>query len=257
MANTFINPELFQAGVEAKLESKRNLLPLVQSESITGVQAGKINLISNVYDAEAEEVAPGKQIPIKNLKQAEVEVEFKKIAVGHKILDEEVNRGFGDPIGFAETSLAKAIDVYQDKEVAGLLDSATKFNVEGEVTSDTIIDSIAMFGDEFTNGENFLVMSPANYGKLQKSLAKTNTTLELQNNPYGVQIILSSHVGDNAYLVQEGAIKEFVEQAVEIEPERNAGTKSTDVYGSKMYGVQLYDESKVVGIKPATEGPEA
>lgn len=252
MANTLVNADIFKAGLESKLGARRKLLQFVEQESVENMQVGKVNLVTNDYIGDAVVVSAGAPIPVTDMKQTKTEVTFEKIAKGVKVTDEEMKQGFGDPVGNAEDQTVLAIDGKMEAKVADALRTAT-FSVEDvALDSDVIIDAIGAMGENIEDAPYFLVVAVADYAKLQKELKGTGT--DLNNNPFGATVIMSSRLeAGEAYLVQEGALKELVQKDTDVETERKAGEKSTYVYTDKIHGVYIQDQSKIVKISVVGE----
>ena len=248
MANQLVNAELFRAGVDEKL-GKRKLLQFVDVESVSGLQVGTFNVITNEDIGDATVVPAGTQIPLAEMKQSKKPVTFEKLAKGVAITDEEKKQAFGDPVGNAEEQTAKAIDGKAEAKIADLLASAT-FSVETvALDSEAILDAIAVMGEGIEDAPYFLVVTPATYAELQKELGQK---FVLNNNPFGANFVMSTRIADGeAYLVQEGAIKEVRQKDLDIEVSRNAGKKQDEVYTDVIHAVYIQDQSKIVKISVA------
>lgn len=246
MANTLINAEVFQTGVESKLGAKRKLLQFVDQESVEGMQVGTINVVTNQYIGDAEVVPAGTQIPLTDMVQDQSPVTFEKIAKGVAITDEEKKQTFGDPVGQAEDQTVMAIDGKAEAKLADLLKTAT-FSVEAtEINSEALLEAIAVMGEGIEDAPYFLVVTPKAYGALQKEVGMN---FDLNNNPFGAEIVLSTRVADDeAYLVQAGAIKEVIQKSVDVEVSRNAGKKQDEIYTDLIHAVYIQDQSKIVKI---------
>lgn len=251
MANGLINVDLFKAGVEGKLGAKRKLAQFVESESVEGLQAHTINMITNDYVGDATVVVKGGKIPLADLRQTKTPVSFEKLAKGVKVADEEVKQGFGDVLGNAENQTVKAIENAMEAKIADLLKTAqaTK-EYTGEFGASVVLDAIGAFGENYEGEENFLLVNPVDHANLQKEIKGYDNT-GIQAQVYGATLVMSSRVeAGKPYIIQKGAIKEFVQKDVEVETSRDASTKSTEIYTDKIYGVYIQDQSKILAIKP-------
>lgn len=246
MANTLVNTEIFTAGVESKLGKARKLVQFVEQESVQGLQVGKVSVVTNEYIGDAEVVTAGAQIPVADMKQSKTEVAFEKIAKGVAVTDEDKAQAFGDPVGQAEDQTVKAIDGKAEAKIAELLKTAT-FSVEvAGINPEALLDAIAVMGEGIEDAPYFLVLTPKAYGALQKEVG---VNFDLNNNPFGAEIVLSTRIEETeAYLIQEGAIKEIVQKSVDVEVDRNAGKKQDEIYTDMIYAVYIQDQSKIVKI---------
>lgn len=246
MANGLIDVAAFTLGIDSKLGGNRKLLQFVEQESVSGMQVGTINVVTNEYIGDATVVPAGTQIAVSDLKQTKSPVSFEKIAKGVALTDEEKAQTFGDPVGNAENQTVMAIDGKAEAKLADLLKTAT-FSVEVEAMDSTaLLDAIAVMGEGIEDAPYFLVVTPATYGELQKEVGMN---FDLNNNPFGAQIVLSTRIGDTeAYLVQKGAIKEVIQKSVDVEVSRNAGKKQDEIFTDMIHAVYIQDQSKLVKI---------
>lgn len=250
MANTLINVQAFKAGVEGKTGAGRKLAQFVESESVEGLQAHTINIITNDYVGDATVVAKGAKIPLSDMKQTSQAVSFEKIAKGVKITDEELKQAFGDPLGNAENQTVKAIEGKMEAKVAELFATAKlTHEYTGEFGASTILDAIAVFGEAYETEDNFLVVNPVEFAKLQGEI-KGYDNSTLQPTLYGATLVMTTRVNaGEAVLIQKGAIKELVQKDIDVEPSRDASTKSTEIYTDRVYGAYIQDQSKILVIK--------
>lgn len=251
MANELVNVDIFRAGVESKLGHKRKLTQFVDVESVEGLQVGTINVVTNQYIGDAEVIAAGTQIPLTQMVQNKQAVTFEKLAKGVAVTDEEKKQTFGDPIGNAENQTVMAIDGKAEAKLATLLNTA-QFSVEVDaMDSDALLDAIAVMGEGIEDAPYFLVLTPKAYSELQKEVGQN---FDLNNNPFGAQIVLSTRIADNeAFLVQEGAIKEVRQKALDVEVSRNAGKKQDEIYTDMIHAVYIQDQAKLVKIEAPAE----
>lgn len=254
MANTLINVTAFKAGVESKLGAKRKFAQFVEQESVEGLQAHTVEIVTNDYIGDATVVAKGAKIPVSDLAQTKTSVTFEKIAKGVKVSDEELKQTFGDALGNAENQTVAAIDNKMEAKVADLFKTA-KFKVEAlEINADAVLDAITAMGEGFEDAENFLLVAPADYGKLQKEIKASDNTA-IQSAIYGVTLVMSTRIEEGtAVLVQYGAIKELVQKDTDVEPSRVAGEKATEIYTDKIHGVYIQDQAKLVYISAPIGG---
>jgi len=255
MVQTLINVELFKAGVEAQLGGRKKLHQFVETESAEGLQVGTFQLVTNEYVGDATVVGAGVAIPVTDLIQTKTPVTFEKIAKGVKLNDEEMRQKFGNPIGNAQNQTVAAIEGKMEAKVATLLKASTFFveyaKVGGKIDGATVLTAVGTMGEAIEDAPYYLIVNPADYAGLQADIKPTDNT-ELQGTVYGAGIIMSSRIpAGEAALVQTGAIKEIVQKDVDVEPERDASTKSTSIFTDKIHAVYIADASKLVYIKRA------
>lgn len=254
MVQKLVNVELFKAGVDGKFGGNRKLQAFVETESAENLQVGTFAVVTNQFIGDATVVAKGATIPLTDLVQDETPVSFTKIAKGVKVTDEEMKQSFGDPLGNAENQTVKAIEGAQDKAVADLLKTA-KFGVEyttAKLSETAILDAISAMGEGVEDAPYFLLVNPADYSALS-SIVKPSDKSELIGQVYGAGLVMSNRIeAGTAFLVQSGAIKEIVQKDTDVEAERKASNKSTEIYTDKIYAVYIQDQSKLVKITKKT-----
>lgn len=254
MVQTLINVELFKAGVEAQLGGRKKLHQFVETESAEGLQVGTFQLVTNEYVGDATVVGAGQPIPVSDLIQTKTPVTFEKIAKGVKLNDEEMRQKFGDPVGNAENQTVAAIEGKMEAKVAALLKTST-FHVEyalgGAINGAVVLEAVGTLGEALEDAPYYLVVNPADYAGLQADIKPTDNT-ELQGKVYGAGVIMSARIpAGEAALIQQGAVKEIVQKDVDVEPKRDASTKSTEIFTDKIHAVYIADASKLVYIKEA------
>lgn len=252
MANQLINVELFRGGVERQLGGKKKLRKFVESESVEGLQAHTINLITNEYVGDATVIASGAAIPVTDLVQTEKAVTFKHIGKGVRVYDTELKQKFGDALGNAEKQTVAAIDGAMEAEVAKLLKEATfkyEYDSAEGLSADVILEAIGVMGEAIEDAEYYVVVNPKDLPAVQRGLIPDARSLN--GTVYGAHIEMSSRVeAGKPYLIQYGAIKEFVQKETDVEPSREASIKATEIYTDKIYGAFIQDASKIVAITP-------
>lgn len=252
MANTVVNVEVFQAGVEGKLGTKRKLSQFVETEVVEGLQAHTVNVVTNDYVGDAVVVPAGDKIPVTDLKQTKVPVTFEKIAKGVRVTDEELNQAFGDALGNAENQTVVAIDSAMEAKVATAIAGAkltSEYTKVDGFTTKAILTAMGAFGENLENDENYLVVNPVDYANLQDSI-KASDKAVLNETIYGLNLVMSSRVkAGEAIIIQNGALKELVQKETDVEVARDASTKSTSIFTDKIYGVYIQDQSKLMIIK--------
>jgi len=248
MANQLVNVELFKAGVDAKLGRARKLLQFVEQESAEGLQVGTFNVVTNEYIGDATVVLAGQQIPLSQMIQAKTAVTFEKLAKGVAVTDEEKKQAFGDPVANAENQTALAIDRKAEDKVANLLKQATfSVNVVA-LNAEAVLEAIGVMGEGIEDAPYFLAVNPVDYASLQKELKASDNTA-LNNAVFGATFVLSTKVDEGeAYLIQEGAIKEVIQKDTDVEISRNAGKKQDEIYTDKIHAVYIQDQAKIVRL---------
>lgn len=171
MAN-MINPEVMGAMIGAKIDALLKLTPYAKIDrTLVGVPGDTKTVPSWNYIGDAEDVAEGAEVGLSTLKASSTTFTIKKAMKAVGITQEAVNSGLGNPIGQAETQLAKAIAGKVDNDV---LDAVyTGKNVYSASTLSAIaygglVDAIAKFEDEEDGVDKVLFIHPAQEATLLK-----------------------------------------------------------------------------------------
>ncbi len=171
MAN-MINPEVMGAMIGAKIDALLKLTPYAKIDrTLVGVPGDTKTVPSWNYIGDAEDVAEGAEVGLSTLKASSTTFTIKKAMKAVGITQEAVNSGLGNPIGQAETQLAKAIAGKVDNDV---LDAVyTGKNVYSASTLASIaygglVDAIAKFEDEEDGIDKVIFIHPAQEATLLK-----------------------------------------------------------------------------------------
>ena len=171
MAN-MINPEVMGAMIGAKIDALLKLTPYAKIDrTLVGVPGDTKTVPSWNYIGDAEDVAEGAEVGLSTLKASSTTFTIKKAMKAVGITQEAVNSGLGNPIGQAETQLAKAIAGKVDNDV---LDAVyTGKNVYSASTLAAIaygglVDAIAKFEDEEDGIDKVIFIHPAQEATLLK-----------------------------------------------------------------------------------------
>lgn len=169
-----INPQVMGDMIEAKIEALAKLTPYAKVDtSLQGTAGDTKTVPSWNYIGDAEDFNPedGKEMDTTNLTATATTFTIKCAAKSVGIYQTAINSGLGDPVGQAETQLAKSIIGKVDNDV---LDAAyTANNVYAASTLagigyDGIVDANAKFEDEEDGIEKVLFIHPKQEAALLK-----------------------------------------------------------------------------------------
>lgn len=170
--NNLINPEVMGAMIGAKIDAQLKLTPYAKVDTtLVGVPGDTKTVPSWNYIGDAEDVAEGAEVGLSTLTASSTTFTIKKAMKAVGITQEAVNSGLGNPIGQAETQLAKAIAGKVDNDV---LDAVyTGKNVYAASTLAAIaygglVDAIAKFEDEEDGIDKVIFIHPAQEATLLK-----------------------------------------------------------------------------------------
>ena len=203
---------------------------------------------------------------------------IKKAMKAVGITQEAVNSGLGNPIGQAESQLAKAIVGKVDNDVLAAALTAT--NVVGDGTSaigyDGVVDAVTHFEDEEDGVEKVMFIAPkqetkllkdANFlsadkfqggvavngsiGKIAGCWVKKSNKIKAVDGVFTNPIIkLEPDSAETEYTEDElPAITIFLKKDTTVDAEWFPKKQQTDITACKYYGVALTNGAKVVLAK--------
>lgn len=169
--NNMINPEVMGDMLDAKIEAQLKLTPYAKVDAtLQGVPGDTKTVPSWDYIGDAEDVAEGEEVDTTKMTASKSTFTIKKAMKSVSITQESINSGLGNPVGQAESQLAKSIAGKVDNDV---LDEAYKAKMSsGDGTSQIsysgLVDASTKFEDEEDGIEKVLFIHPAQEGTLLK-----------------------------------------------------------------------------------------
>lgn len=170
MAN-MINPEVMGDMINAKIGALLKLTPYAKVDTtLNGVPGDTITVPSWKYIGDAEDVAEGVEITPSEMKSSKTSFKIKKAMKCVSITQEAVNSGYGNPIGQANTQLAKSIAGKVDNDVLEAAYTASMTSGDGTATISYggIVDANCKFEDEEDGIDKVMFIHPAQEGTLLK-----------------------------------------------------------------------------------------
>lgn len=278
--SNLIDPEVMADMISAKLPKKIRVAPFAKVDTtLEGAEGDTITVPKFAYIGDAEDVAEGVECGMTTLEASSEKVTVKKAMKGVTLTDEAVLSAHGDPVGETNNQLALSIaskvdndcmDALSDEEADGRLlydGSASKINYEG------IVDAVDVFEEE-VNGEKAMFVHPKQVTTLRKdsnfiSADKYNQKVVLKGEIgmiANTRIVPSKKVKENtegtAYLnpiikleteeeteEETPALTIYLKRELNVETERKARKRSTEITADKMYAVSVSNDSKVVLAK--------
>lgn len=150
-----INPQVMGAMIEAKIEALCKITPYAKVDTtLQGVPGDTKTVPSWNYIGDAQDFDPengnGDEIETAKLTASSTTFGIKCAGKAVSILQTAINSGLGNPIGQAETQLAKAIVGKVDNDVlAAAYTSGNIFNGSGDLIGyKPIVEAVGKFGDE-------------------------------------------------------------------------------------------------------------
>ena len=276
MLNDIINPEVMGDMIEAKIPHMLKFTPFAKVDtSLVGVPGDTKTVPSWNFVGAAEDVAEGDEITTKKLTASSTTFTVKKAMQSVGITQESINSGLGDPVGQAETQLAKSLAVKVESDVlVALLTAEQSFDGSASVIKYAgIVDAVGVLNEEEIT-DKVLFVNPAQITALRKD------SDFMDKNKYGNDVMISGEIGmiagcrivptrqvvkndsgnyvcplvklepasaDTEYTETElPAVTIYVKKDTQVDHEWFPKKQTHDITAAKYYGVALTNAAKVV-----------
>lgn len=259
-----VDPEVMADMISAQLPAAIKFTPLAKVDNtLVGRPGSTVTVPKFKYIGDATDVAEGADIDLALLETEQDDFTIKKAGKGIQLTDEALLSGYGDPLGEGTNQLKMAIANKVDNDLLAAAKLATlTYTLTAGVTVDAVNSALEIFNDEEENVATVLVVNPKDASKLRKEAgADWTRASELGDNILikgtfgellGAQVVRSRKVEEGtALLIREGALGLYMKRAVEVESDRDILNKSTIVTADEHYGAHIFDDSKVIYLRPA------
>ena len=271
-----INPQVMGQMIEAKLPHLLKFTPFAKVDtSLQGVPGDTKTVPCWNFVGAAEDVAEGEAIETKKLTASSTTFTVKKVMQSVGVTQESINSGLGDPLGQAETQLAKSIALKLENDVLAAAMTAT-LSFDGsaaKISYGQIVDAVDVLNEEEIT-DKVMFVNPAQITTLRKdadflSADKYTAGVVISGEIgmiAGVRIVPSKQIAKNEsgnyvcpliklepssteteYAETElPALTIFLKKDTQVDPEWFPKTQTHDITASKYYGVALTNSAKVV-----------
>lgn len=271
-----INPQVMGDMIEAKIPHMLKFTPFAKVDTtLVGVPGDTKTVPSWNFVGAAEDVAEGAEITTKKLTAASTTFTIKKAMQSVGITQESINSGLGDPVGQAETQLAKAIALKVESDVlaAALTGSQTYDSSAAVIKYSGIVDAVGVLNEEEIT-DKVLFVNPAQVTTLRKDgdflsadkyqggvavsgeigmiagvrIVPSRQIVKSESNTYVCPLIkLEPASTDTEYAETElPAITIFLKKDTAVDAEWFPKKQTHDITAAKYYGVALTNAAKVV-----------
>ncbi len=286
-----INPQVMGDMIEAKIEAKAKLIPYAKLDTSLQGTAGDTktvpswNYVGDAEDFDVEKAAEtDAEMETTNLTATSATFTIKCAGKSVSILQTAINSGLGDPVGQAETQLAKSIVGKIDNDL--LAAAKTSKNIleskTATISYNGIVDAVDKFDEEEIT-DKVMFVAPAQITTLRKDanfIDKTKYGNEVMVNGEigmiaGVRIVPSKKIKvekidkestvdgyvcpviklepadtETEYAETElPALTIFLKKETQVDHEWFPKKQRHDITAAKYYGVALTNASKVVVVK--------
>lgn len=271
-----INPQVMGQMIEAKLPHLLKFTPFAKVDtSLQGVPGDTKTVPCWNFVGAAEDIAEGEAIETKKLTASSTTFTIKKVMQSVGVTQESINSGLGDPLGQAETQLAKSIALKLENDVLAAAMTAT-LSFDGsaaKISYGQIVDAVDVLNEEEIT-DKVMFVNPAQITTLRKdadflSADKYTAGVVISGEIgmiAGVRIVPSKQIAKNEsgnyvcpliklepssteteYAETElPALTIFLKKDTQVDPEWFPKTQTHDITASKYYGVALTNSAKVV-----------
>ena len=283
-----INPEVMGPMIDAKIEALAKITPYAKVDTtLQGVPGDTKTVPCWKYVGDAVDVAEGAEVELSQLTATSTKFTIKKAMKAIGITQEAVNSGLGDPIGQAESQLAKAIVGKVDNDVlAAALTATTVVDVSAKqaLSYAAIVDGVTKFEDEEDGIEKVMFISPKQeatllkdenflsadkfqsgvavngaIGKIAGCWIKKSNKIKASGGKFTNPIIKMQPDSPETEYTQDElpALTIFLKKDTSVDAEWFPKKQQTDITAAKYYGVALTNAAKVVLLKVAETAPTA
>lgn len=171
MLAKMINPQVMGAMINAKIEALLKITPYAKVDTtLQGVPGDTKTVPSWNYIGDAEDVAEGAEVGLSQLTASSTTFTIKKAMKAVGITEEARLSGLGNPIGQAESQLAKSIAGKVDNDVLDVVMTSKNIvdNATAQIAYAGIVDAVTKFEDEEDGIEKVMFIHPTQESKLLK-----------------------------------------------------------------------------------------
>jgi len=274
-----INPEVMGDMINAKIEALAKLTPYAKVDtSLVGVPGDTKTVPSWNYIGDAEDVAEGAEVGLTQMTASTATFTIKKAMKAVGITQEAINSGLGNPVGQAESQLAKSIVGKVDNDVldavltatttvgtgadaigyAGVVDAVTKFEDEEDGIEKVMFinpkqEATLLKDPDFLSADKFQSGVAVNgaIGKIAGCWVKKSNKIVAADGVFTNPIIkLEPDSAETEYTEDElPALTIFLKKDTDVTSEFIQRKQIHEIVAAKYYGVALTNAAKVVLAK--------
>lgn len=167
---SMVNPEVMGDMIDAKIEALLKITPYAKIDTtLEGVPGDTKTVPSWEYVGDAEDVAEGAEVDLTEMKSNTTTFTVKKAMKSIGLTQEAINSGYGDPMGQAETQLAKSIAGKVDRDVfdAALKATLVYDGASSAIAYSGVVDVVDKFDEEDIT-DKVMFVHPSQVSKLRK-----------------------------------------------------------------------------------------
>ncbi|WP_179395049.1 N4-gp56 family major capsid protein [Lacticaseibacillus absianus] len=278
-ASQMIDPEVMGAIISAELPKRlafRQLAPV--DETLEGRPGDTVTVPRFNYTGDAKDVAEGEAIQYDQLTTGTTQLTIKKAAKGLSFTDESTLIGYGDPVGEGRKQITNGIAAKMDYDALNAaLDARLKI-AEPATLDVSLIDAIEntfdddnspyKVEDQASASAGVLFMNPKDMRTLRAAIMKTESGDWTRQTDLGDSVLVSGSIGrvlgweiqtskklpvGTQLAIKPGALRTYMKRGVNAESGRDMDRKLTKFNADAIYGVAIYDDTKILVIGDNSE----
>ncbi len=273
-AADLVDPEVMGPIISAELPKRiafTSLAPI--DNTLEGRPGDTITVPRFNYTGDAKDVAEGEAIQYDKLTTGTTQLTIKKAAKGLAFTDESVLIGYGDPVAEGRKQIVNGMASKVDYDVLNAalegrlhidepaaLDISLIDAIENAFDSD---DSQYKVEDQASDAVGVLFMNPADMRVLRAAIMKTESGDWTRQTELGDNILTTGAIGrvlgweiqtskkvpvGTQLAIKPGALRIYMKRGVNAESSRDITRKQTLFNADQIYGVAIYDDTKILVI---------
>ena len=167
-----INPQVMGDMINAKIEALLKITPYAKVDTtLQGVAGDTKTVPSWNYIGDAEDIAEGEEVGLSTMTATSTQFTIKKAMKAVGITQEAINSGLGDPVGQAESQMAKSIAGKVDNDVLAAAYKGTMVvapTTLATIAYNGVVDAVTKFEDEEDGIEKVMFIHPTQETALLK-----------------------------------------------------------------------------------------
>lgn len=274
-----VNPEVMGPIISAQLPKRIAFTLLAPIDTtLEGRPGDTITVPRFNYTGDAKDVAEGEAIQYDKLTTGTTKVTIKKVAKGLAFTDESVLTGYGDGVAEGRNQVVNGLAAKVDYDVLNTaLDARLTLPAPAKLDAsliDTIEDTFDSDNSPYKVEEDaaaatgVLFMNPKDMRTLRKNILATSAGDWTRQTDLGDQVLVSGVIGQvlgwqiftsgklpvgTQVAVKPGALRIYMKRGVNAESARDIDRKLTKFNADQIYGVSIYDDTKLLVIGANTE----
>ena len=276
--SNMVNPQVMGDMINAKIEALAKITPYAKVDTtLQGVPGDTKTVPSWNYIGDAEDVAEGVEVDLTAMSASTTTFTIKKAMKSVGLTQEAINSGLGNPVGQAESQLAKSIVGKVDNDILEAALTATNIHTTGAVIGYAgIVDAVTKFEDEEDGIEKVMFISPkqeatllkdpdfvsadkfqagvavnGSIGKIAGCWIKKSNKIKAKSGVFTCPIIkLEPDSAETEFTEDElPALTIFLKKDTSVDAEFKPRSQTHEITAAKYYGVALTNSAKVVLAK--------